>query len=174
MTEGWGGFGGAFDGGDAVVSQDGDSGRFDRLQQGAVEGWAVEMPAVTEGFAQKVAIGRGAAPGRAVAVARNGSGCLKDICQTELLQKRIDRRREAFSDGAAAAVGLLDEHGVDPDARQLERGARSGGAAAEHRDRGAVRPGHSSGLGMGTGAPVGPARSPAVGLAGSSMCGAVA
>jgi hypothetical protein len=50
-------FTGAFDGGDPVVSPDGDAGRFDRIEQGAVEGGTVEMPAMAKGFAQEVAIG---------------------------------------------------------------------------------------------------------------------
>jgi len=49
-------FVGAFDGGDAVVTPDGDTGGFDRVEQGTIEGGAVEVPAVAEGIAEEVAV----------------------------------------------------------------------------------------------------------------------
>jgi hypothetical protein len=56
MTEGRA-FTGAIDGGDPVMAPHGEAGRFDRIEQGAVEGGTVEMPAMAKGFAQEVAIG---------------------------------------------------------------------------------------------------------------------
>jgi len=119
-----------------VVSQDGDTGGFHCFEEGAVEGGAVEVPAVAEGIAEEVAVcGRAvASPSGAVAVAGYRDGGTEELFELELAQEWIDGGSKAFADGVAAAIGLLDEQGFDAEARQFEGGAGASGSAAEDYD----------------------------------------
>ena len=124
-----------------MVTPDGDTGGFDRVEQGEVEGGAIEVPAVAEGVAEEVVVCSCTvtSPRRAVAMAGYRDGGTEELFECELAQEWIDGGSQAFADGATAAIGLLDEHGVDAESRQLEGGACSGGSAAEDYDGRVVR-----------------------------------